>query len=64
MTLKAFEISVLVFAVGNYIFSLKVHPTKDETEYHIINLVSLLLAVAYFLSLFFLPKAWFEKIEG
>lgn len=59
MTLKIFEISVLVFALGNYIFSLKIHATKVETKYHIINLVGLLLAVAYSLAIFFLPKKWF-----
>lgn len=63
-TLKIFEISVLIFALGNYIFSFKIHTTKEETEYHIINLISLLLAVAYSLAIFFLPKKWFEKIEA
>jgi hypothetical protein len=61
MTLKIFEISVLVFALGNYIFSFKIHATKEEKEYHIINLVALLLSVAYSLAIFFLPKKWFEK---
>lgn len=64
MTLYAFESSVFVFALGNYIFSFMVHPTKDEKQYHIINLVALLLAAVYFLVIFFLPKRWFERIDS
>lgn len=63
MTLKAFEFSVFVFALGNYIFSFTIHPTKDESEYHVINLIALLLALAYCIAIVLLPKKWFERID-
>jgi hypothetical protein len=62
--LYAFETSVLIFALGNYVFSLVIHPTKDETEYHIINLVALILALVYSLAIYLLPKSWFERIDS
>jgi hypothetical protein len=61
--MKAFEVSVFIFALGNYLFSFSVHSTKDEKEYHIINLVALLLALAYCIAIVFLPKKWFEQID-
>lgn len=30
-TLKTFEVCILVFALGNYIFSFSIHPSKNET---------------------------------
>lgn len=63
MTLKLFEVSIFVFALGNYIFSFTVHPTKDESEYHIVNLIALILAAVYCVAILILPKKWFERID-
>lgn len=63
LTLKAFECSVFVFALGNLLFSITIHTTKEETQYHILNLVSFFVALVYCIAIMFLPKKWFEKIE-
>jgi hypothetical protein len=64
LTLKAFECSIFVFALGNFLFSFTIHATEIETEYHVINLVSLCLALVYCISIMFMPRSWFETVEA
>ena len=57
-TLKIFECSIFFFALGNLLFAPTIHTNSRGSDYKIINIISLILAFAYCLAIFIVPKTW------
>lgn len=65
--LKLFECSLIIFAVGNFIFSKAVrgdniHYDGDKINY--VNVVSLIIASLYTFLILFAPSHWEKKLFG
>lgn len=58
---KAFECSILIFAVGTFLFDMEIR-VENAPKYKMINLINILIAAGYVYLAVLAPERWEKKI--